>query len=335
MVSRHVIDRFQIPQSIPVDGNRTYEELAAITKVPTKTLRRVLRHSMAQRVFCEPQPGIVAHTKASKVLAEDEITRDYFATICEHIWPAVTRLADAIEKWPTSNEKSETGYGLANGGKTIYQVLEENPSTSSRYNNAMGAWKEDASFGYEPLVKQIEWSSLANGLVVDIGGGHGLLSRALAKAFPSLNFIVEDLPRVVDEVSDKDDFGSRMRFVPHNFFEEQPIRGADVYVFRRVLMEWKDDQVIAILKALKPALKEGARIVVLDVATPIPGTGTLRQERKLRSSDMLAFAISNAGGRDVEGWHHLFAEAGPGFSINQAIRVPGSDMFIMEAIWKV
>ena len=330
MTSRHVIDRFQIAQSIPVDGKRTYEELAGTTNVPARTLRRVLRHAMAQRVFCEPQPGIVAHTKASKVLAENEHVRDYFATVCEQVWPAATRLADAIEKWPESDKRSQTGYTLANGGKTVHQVLEENPSKSVRYNSAMGAWKEDVSFGYEPIIRQLDWSSLADGLVVDVGGGHGLLSRALAEAFPSPKFIVQDLPAVIDEVPDKDDLGPRIRFMPHNFFEEQPIKGADAYVFRRVLMEWTDDQVMAMLKALEPAFKKGARVMVVDVSTPVPGTGTLRQERRLRSSDMLTFAISNAGGRDIERWRHIFA----GFSINQAISMPGSDIFLLDAVWK-
>jgi 16S rRNA A1518/A1519 N6-dimethyltransferase RsmA/KsgA/DIM1 with predicted DNA glycosylase/AP lyase activity len=43
-----------------------------------------------------------------------------------------------------------------------------------------------------------EWDSLKKGdVVVDVGGGIGLLTCILAKKYPELKYIVQDLPVVI------------------------------------------------------------------------------------------------------------------------------------------
>ena len=46
----------------------------------------------------------------------------------------------------------------------------------------------------------LDWKSLSPGsVVVDVGGGVGLVSSALAKAFPHLRYVVQDLEKVIFE----------------------------------------------------------------------------------------------------------------------------------------
>ena len=304
-----------------------------MTKVPIKALRRLLRHAMTQRIFCEPDADVVSHTQVSRLLVVNEAVRDYVGTVCQEVWPAATRIADAIEKWPGSRARDESGYVLAHG-HTIQQTLDDDPVKSARYARANGAFQQDKTFDVGHLIRNFDWAALGNGTVVDVGGGVGVRSRALAKAFTKLSFEVQDLPWVVADAEVDKNLEGRVSYVGHDFFTEQPHKDADVYFFCRVFMEWQHEQAVKILQALKPALKEGAKILIQDFYVPEPGTGPLWQERRFRNSDLLALALANGGQRDKEEWEILFRDAGPGFEFKGVNLVPKSDNALIEAIWR-
>jgi hypothetical protein len=127
--------------------------------------------------------------------------------------------------------------------------------------------------------------------------------------------------------------GERIQFLAHDFFQEQPVKDADVYFFRRVMMEWTDEKAVEIVKALKPALKKGALVQIQDPYLPPPGSCPIWQERKYRDSDMLAMAVANAGSREDDEWKTIFDLAGPGFDFKGVRMVPGSDIAFIEAVW--
>lgn len=58
----------------------------------------------------------------------------------------------------------------------------------------MAAFSNDSTYGNDQIIKGWDWAALGKATVVDAGGGIGTFSKDLAKAFPSLNFIVQDLP---------------------------------------------------------------------------------------------------------------------------------------------
>ena len=64
----------------------------------------------------------------------------------------------------------------------------------------------------------------------------------LTRRFPNLHFVVEDRAAIIEKVQEfwKITYPEalqtgRVQLVPHNFFEEQPIKGADVYFMRFIL----------------------------------------------------------------------------------------------------
>ena len=110
------------------------------------------------------------------------------------------------------------------------------------------------------------------------------MSIRLASSFPKLHFIVQDLASTVDSAASSlpPELSDRVEFMPHDFFTEQPVKGADLYLFRWIFHNWLDDYCIKILHSLIPALKKGAMIVINDNVLPEPGTMGLWQERRLR-----------------------------------------------------
>lgn len=116
-----------------------------------------------------------------------------------------------------------------------------------------------------------------------IGGANGHACIPIAEAFPALNFVVQDIEMGENlEVEHRkllpEAVQSRIKYMVHDFFQEQPIKDADVYFFRCTLHNWSDEYVVKALRALIPALKPGAKVVIQDNGLANPGTIGLEDE---------------------------------------------------------
>lgn len=72
---------------IPPGSQVSFAAIAKRTGLGEQITTRLLRHAMTMRVFQEPTPGVVAHTQASKVLA-NPITNGWLKIATEDIGPA-------------------------------------------------------------------------------------------------------------------------------------------------------------------------------------------------------------------------------------------------------
>lgn len=119
--------------------------------------------------------------------------------------------------------------------------------------------------------------------MVDVGGNTGLVSQAIAKKHPSIKFIVQDRPEPIAEGMERlsPEFKDRITFMQHDFFQDQTI-AADVYLFRWILHDWSDKYAIKILRALIPALKGGAKVVLNEFVLPPPGAASAFISKTLR-----------------------------------------------------
>ena len=125
-----------------------------------------------------------------------------------------------------------------------------------------------------------------------VGGSTGFVCVRLAESFPSLRFVVQDLPNVVAGASSKvpKELSNRLTFMEHNFLTEQPVKDAAVYFFRWIFHNWSDKYCVQILRNHVPALKPGARIVIMDNCLPEPNMLHLWQDERIRYA--LAFRPS-------------------------------------------
>lgn len=133
--------------------------------------------------------------------------------------------------------------------------------------------------------------------MVDVGGSHGIIAIELARAFPSLQLVVQDLDEHIIKDADSKkpaDVADRVRFMVHDFLTPQPVRAA-VYFFRMIFHNWPDKYCVKILQALIPALEPGARVVINDAVIAEPCTLPWDQEARLRNSDLNMLELQNAG----------------------------------------
>lgn len=144
-----------------------------------------------------------------------------------------------------------------------------------------------SSPGLEPvhILNGFDWASLGEAKVVDVGGSHGTLSIALCSAFPALSCTVQDRAEVVEQAKQANmhpAIEGHISFMAHDFFEEQPVKAAAVYVLRWILHDWSDTYAIKILRALVSALVETSRVLICEVVLPKPGTVSTLRDRAVR-----------------------------------------------------
>ena len=173
------------------------------------------------------------------------------------------------------------GFSLANGtDQPFYAVLAQSPDRARRFGGAMSFFTTGEGFASRHLTDGYPWETIGAGTVVDIGGSHGDAAFALARKYPDMRLIVQEVPEVVANC--KTEKGVNVEFMEHDFFEDQPVKGADVYLFRWILHSWPDKYCVKILRALIPALKSGARVLIMDMVMPPPGALPNDLDRKLR-----------------------------------------------------
>lgn len=159
-------------------------------------------------------------------------------------------------------------------------MLETNPKRARRFGEAMSFFTSGDGYSLRHLTDGYPWEKISSGTVVDVGGSHGDAAFALARKYPNLNVIVQELPQVV--ANSKEQEGLNVKFMSHDLFQEQPAHGADVYLYRWILHNWPETYCIQALKSLIPALKKGSRVLVMDNVMPPPGVLPNNFDRKLR-----------------------------------------------------
>lgn len=108
MAPLHAIVHFSLATLIPLDTSMSFADLAILVPLHEHDVRRIIRYAIAHhRVFCEPRPGFVAHSAASRVLAESSGIRDALGMLFDESWPAFAKVSGTLSvrylcwSWPS------------------------------------------------------------------------------------------------------------------------------------------------------------------------------------------------------------------------------------------
>ena len=236
----------------------------------------------------------------------------------------------------------------------MFDDIAKHPNRAQRYADAMTYFSNGPGLEHHHIVDGYDWASFGQGTVVDVGGSHGSLSIAIAQAFPSLRCIVQDRPEVIALGQEKipSNLHGRVDFMAHDFFQEQPVKDADIYVLRWILHDWSDTYATRIVQRLIPALKLGAKLLILEQILPGPGEISKNQEKVYRSAgapmvhcrlklakswsrslDLSMWAAHNAKERDLGDWKELLRDTDPGCKLISVKKPQGSRLSILEIAW--
>ena len=175
------------------------------------------------------------------------------------------------------------GFAHFTGGEQLFAYLERRPERARVFGSAMSTYSTGPGWEPEHVLQSFDWAALKSGTVVDVGGAIGTAMSILSCHHPQLSCIVQDLGNVIENhLKPSTHSEGRVQYMAHDFFAEQPVKGADVYFFRMVFHDWSDHDSVRILRALIPALKPGAHIVLNEWCMPEPNTVSRVEEQRLR-----------------------------------------------------
>ncbi|KAI1324462.1 O-methyltransferase-domain-containing protein [Xylariaceae sp. FL0255] len=325
--------RFKLDQSFEVGSSTSFEAMSQYSGLHTKNIRRIVRHAIINHhFFKENSPGVVTHSALTAVLAKDEMARNALIVELDEFWPAGVFMADAMEKWPNSEESNETGFSVANhSNKSMYDILADHPARAERFGKYFSKPGQEAA--PDEVLDNYPWPEKK--LVVDLGGSHGAIAIGIAKRFPGVKCIVQDLPGTVAEGASRlpAELHDQVTFMAHDFFTPQTVT-ADVYFLRSIFHNWADKYCIKILENLIPALKPGARIIINERC--LPGLESLDNADAVRAinSDVEMQQLLNAQQRELHEWEGLFTRADARFHYVGAYHPEGAIRWIIEAEWR-
>ncbi|EXJ80351.1 hypothetical protein A1O1_08495 [Capronia coronata CBS 617.96] len=269
-------------EAVPPVGTASVKEVAQKCDAPEELIIRLMRQLTCVNIFNEVRLGEWAHNRLSIAHSEHVGAMSgkwLYSVSLDEMAPAMYRLNHYLDRFgnhsllDTYTETPHSWYYNMTG-KNFWEVLNSSHHRMENFIRGLGLFDTLhpvlAMFPFEEVLQQ--GSSPNRPLMVDIGGGRGLALLEIRKGCPSLQgeMILQDRPYVLDDITSEDLPG--VTKMPHDFFQEQPAKNAQMYYIRRVLHDWQDKDAARILKAIVPAMAQDSRIVISDMAIPEPVT---------------------------------------------------------------
>lgn len=160
----------------------------------------------------------------------------------------------------------------------------------------------------------------------------------LANAFPDVKITVQDLPKCAPdyETTVPADLKERVQFQAYDFFTPQPV-SADFYLFKYIFYDWPEAYARRIVSNLVPALKPGARIVVLEyVKTQLPPGIVLPHgiKRGMTSVDVRMMGMFGHGERTIDDVVSLWTGTDERFEVVKADGTSRPPVLLLELKWR-
>ena len=111
--------------------------------------------------------------------------------------------------------------------------------------------------------------------LVDLGGATGHLAIAACERYEQLDAVVFDLPEAVPlarEVTAASGAAARIAVAAGDFFVD-PLPGGDLYALGRILHDWSEDRIVALLARIHAALPPGGALLVAEKLLLDDGSG--------------------------------------------------------------
>ncbi|KAJ6597934.1 S-adenosyl-L-methionine-dependent methyltransferase [Mycena sp. CBHHK59/15] len=237
------------------------KEIAALSHTNPGLITQILRLLTAHHIFREVSLGVFTNNRISSTLNKGKPSSILFSKLIGSSGVAVLSRVYLTDSLLNPSEK-RLPYNLACATDEPLFTWMQHPE--NHYNLSRFAVAMQGTAATEPpeLIFQgmFRLSLLrSRGVLVDVGGGIGHSSLLIAKKYPGLRVVNQELgpPSI------------------HDFFTPQPVKNAVLFLLRYILHNWLDVQVGTILKHLCDVALPTTTLVVIEkiqlFASKIPG----------------------------------------------------------------
>ncbi|CAH7684260.1 S-adenosyl-L-methionine-dependent methyltransferase [Phakopsora pachyrhizi] len=284
-----------LPEILKPHGSQglDVQEIARRCDANPNRIERIMRLLVSHHIFTSPSKGRFANNRHSLALdtgkPAEELTRELVSEkyMGSNTLPAlITHSTDEMFKSsshltecilePSSSrlffgDQSPFSHAFETGMdyKTFLQLSFDQEVRLRRFITAteclsrIGASDQGLS-GYN-------WSTLGNGLLVDISGGVGHAALTLAKSYPNLKIVLQDRPEVILQAGafwqkhfPQAVLSKRVILETHNVFDAQKRKGPRIFFVRFVIREWNDEEAVKILTNLSQASSPSTKLILVE-----------------------------------------------------------------------
>ncbi|KAK3936818.1 Demethylsterigmatocystin 6-O-methyltransferase [Diplogelasinospora grovesii] len=312
---------------IPLDSPISYADLAKAVDAQESLVARIAGLLVATGKLKQPSPYHVAHSRVSLLYRSDSSVSNLAAVAFGNgmkpyaHWPEYFLKHGRRE--PSGNTNTPFSFGWGHLELAPWEIKALYPDYGAKFTKSMksrqivgGDMKltgPDALYDLGWLGEEAQ-ARKDGAAVVDVGGGLGQLLKDVIREVPGIRprqCVLQDREEVINEAKEVGDEALKdVEMIAHDFHTPQPVKGALVYLLRRILLDYSDELAAGILRQLAEALPEdelNARVIImeerlLDTPTPqnrIVDMVMLNLGGKLRNEKMFAELARAAGLRMV------------------------------------
>ncbi|KAI1802767.1 S-adenosyl-L-methionine-dependent methyltransferase [Daldinia bambusicola] len=313
--------KWRVFDSIPLEGSITYRELADLLGVQETLVSRLSQVLVSTGKLVSPTSNRVAHSRLSPSFKSGDSEGCWFAMLWDDCLPAYGKFSEFFEKYGRREPVHKTlpmSFGLSGDGQLdpweiVAQLGTEHIEQFGHAMQAMPtyAWPYTGAYDFEWVAKYAATNS-ERLLIVDVGGSYGHALRAHLTEFPGIppdRCVVEDRAEMIPNVEkehEKDRVMKYVKKVPTDFHKEQPVKGALVYLIRRCIHNYNDEECVNILRILANSLPDDepqARVLINEQIMTDP------PHRFVASMDLLMLTMA-ARVRSEQQFEKLANQAG-------------------------
>ena len=233
---------------------RTADDLAGSVGAHPEALGRVLRLLSAHGVF-ETRGDVFRHSPASRLLRTDHPrSMRAFARMLglPVFWETFGALDRSVRTGlPAASEVFPEGF---------WAYLAQRPEEGRVFDAAMAAKAQGAVAG---ILASYDFSGF--GRIGDIGGGSGHLLQAVLDAEPGAEGVLFDLPHVIEGAAGV--ASERLTLRGGDFFRDA-LPSCDAYLLMEIIHDWRDEESVAILRAIRRASPSHAKLLLIETLVP-------------------------------------------------------------------
>lgn len=289
-------------------------DLVKATGLDKYIVRTIMDYHVYAGVAVEPRQGFYAPTRLTNAMIEPKF--GHAVTVLHDIvGPAHGALYRFLRDGPEQSGQTTAFQVGQRTTQSYYDWLESHPEQHGALYGFMAATNTVADKWIDSVRFDEEFAQGAKKgepVFVDVGGGDGLQSIAVQKVHKlGGRIILQDRALVVEKATKAKEAG--IEGMVHDFFTENPVKGARVYFMQFVLLNWDNENVVRILAAQAPAMGPKSVLIINDYLHGY----RWENEGKPLDPDLflpamtLTFRSTFGGlGRSREDWRELLERAG-------------------------
>lgn len=230
--------------------------------------------------------------------------------------PSFLKMPEYFEKMGFVNPQDplEGPWQFAFNSPNAFVWLNENPKLLASFHAYIHGQREGrptwTDAGFYPVSDRLVHDLKLEGdssALVDIGGSVGQVLGDFLSAVPEWKgrLVLQEQQPVIDLAKGMG-LDQRIELQVHDFFKEQPVKGARAYYMRYILHDWSDEPAKQILNQIKAVMEPGySRILINDAV--LADTNASWQHISL---DLYMMGLASSAERTETEWRALIASVG-------------------------